>query len=61
MIRKRRTFTPEYKAKIALEALREQEPLHEIAKRYEVHPTQITQWKKELQSNMAAVFERKGD
>ncbi|MEY3001162.1 MAG: hypothetical protein RL648_1376 [Verrucomicrobiota bacterium] len=60
-MRKRRTFTPEYKAKIALEALREQEPLHEIAKRYEVHPTQITQWKKELQSNMAAVFERKGD
>lgn len=60
-MRKRRTFTSEFKAKVALEALREQEPLHEIAKRYEVHPTQITQWKKELQSNMAAVFERKGD
>ena len=60
-MKKRRTFTAEFKAKVALEALREQEPLHEIAKRYEVHPNQISQWKKELQSNMAAVFEKKSD
>ena len=60
-MKKRRTFTSEFKAKVALEALREQEPLHEIAKRHEVHANQISQWKKELQSNMAAVFERKSD
>ena len=60
-MKKRRTFTAEFKAKVALEALREQEPLHEIAKRHEVHPNQISQWKKELQSNMAAVFEKKSD
>jgi transposase len=60
-MKKRRTFTAEFKAKVALEALREQEPLHEIAKRHEVHPNQISQWKKELQGNMAAVFERKSD
>ena len=60
-MKKRRTFPAEFKAKVALEALREQEPLHEIAKRHEVHPNQISQWKKELQSNMATVFERKSD
>lgn len=60
-MKKRRTFTAEFKAKVALEALRELEPLHEIAKRHEVHPNQISQWKKDLQSNMATVFERKGD
>ena len=60
-MKKRRTFPAEFKAKVALEALREQDPLHEIAKRHEVHPNQISQWKKELQGNMAAVFERKSD
>jgi len=60
-MKKRRTFTAEFKAKVALEALRDQEPLHQIAKRHEVHANQISQWKKELQSNMAAVFEKKTD
>ncbi|WP_309400602.1 hypothetical protein [Cerasicoccus maritimus] len=35
------------KSKVALEALREQEPLHDIAKRYQIHSTQVTEWKKE--------------
>lgn len=60
-MRKRRTFTPEFKAKVALEALRELEPLHLLAKRYEVHPNQISQWKKELQTNMATVFQKGSD
>lgn len=45
---KKRTFTAEIKAKVALEALREKQPLHEIAKRHELHPTQISEWKKVL-------------
>ena len=60
-MKKRRTFSAEFKTKVALEALREQEPLHEIAKRHGVHPNQISQWKKDLQSNMAGVFEKKTD
>jgi transposase len=46
-MKKRRTFTAEFKSKVALEALREQQPLHEIAKRYQVHASQVTEWKKE--------------
>ena len=34
LVKKRRRFTPEFKSKIALEALREREPIHEIAKRF---------------------------
>ena len=49
--------TSEFKSKVALEALREQQPIHEIAKRYQIHPTQVTQWKKELLGNASSVFE----
>jgi transposase len=60
-MKKRRKFTAEFKSKVALEALREQQPIHEIAKRYELHPTQVTQWKKELLSNASSVFESARD
>jgi transposase len=56
-MKKRRRFTPEFKSKVALEALREHQPIHEIAKRYEVHPTQVTEWKKALLANAGAVFQ----
>ena len=56
-MKKRRRFTAEFKSKVALEALREQRPLHEIAKRYEVHPSQVTEWKKALLGNASSVFE----
>lgn len=56
-MKKRRRFTSEFKSKVALEALREQQPVHEIAKRYEVHPTQVTEWKKALLANAGSVFE----
>jgi len=58
-MKKRRKFTNEFKSKVALEALREQQPIHEIAKRYEVHPNQVGEWKKALLSNASAVFENK--
>ena len=58
-MKKRRKFTAEFKSKVALEALREQQPIHEIAKRYQVHASQVTEWKKALQSNASNVFESK--
>ena len=56
MSRNRRTFSREFKGKVALEALREREPLHELAKRYELHPNQIIAWKKQLQGGVADLF-----
>ncbi len=56
-MKKRRKFTNEFKSKVALEALRESKPIHEIAKRYEVHPSQVTDWKKELQTKASEVFQ----
>jgi len=60
-MKKRRKFSNEFKSKVALEALREQDTLHEIAKRYSVHPSQVTEWKKALMSNASSVFEKDSD
>lgn len=49
--------TAEFKSKVALEALREQQPIHEIANRYQIHPTQVTEWKKALLCSASSVFE----
>ena len=57
-MKKRRKFTAEFKSKVALEALREQQPIHEITKRYQIHASQVTQWKKALQGKASRVFER---
>lgn len=61
MRKKRRSFSKEFKAKVALEALRERETLSELANRYDLHPNQIISWKKHLQAEMASLFSRKGD
>lgn len=53
----RRNFSAEFKAKVAIEALKEQQTLSELAAKYELHPNQITDWKKQLNSGSAAVFE----
>lgn len=57
MSRKRRSFTPSFKAKIALEALRETKTIAEIAQRHKLHPTQINLWKKQLLEGAEDVFE----
>ena len=57
MRKSRRTPGAALKAKIALEALREQATIAELAARYEVHPTQVYAWKKQLQEHAARVFE----
>ena len=56
-MKKRRKYTSEFKSKVALEALREQQPIHEIAKCYQIHPSQVTKWKKTLQDSASSVFD----
>ncbi len=43
---KRRRFTADFKAKVALEALRGDKTIQEIAARYKVHPNQVSAWKR---------------
>ena len=54
---KRRKFNPELKKRIALEAIKEQRTVNEIASSYEIHPVQIRKWKKELLDGAASIFE----
>ena len=55
--RTRRNHSGSFKAKVALAALRGDKTLTEIAQQYEVHPNQVTEWKRQLQERAAAVFE----
>jgi len=54
--RMRRVFNPEFKAKVALAALREDKTFAELCQQFELHPTQITECKKQLLSSAAGVF-----
>jgi len=58
MGKKRQSFSKDFKAKVALEALREESTIQEIAVKYGVHPNQISQWKAQAISGMADIFER---
>jgi transposase-like protein len=53
----RRKFTAEFKAKVALEAVREQLTLAELSKKHEVAPVMISRWKSEFLKNAAAAFD----
>ena len=52
MERKRTYRTKEFKFKVAIEAIKGQKQIAEIAEEYKVHPNQITQWKKELRDTV---------
>jgi transposase len=53
---KRRRFTAEFKAKVALEAAKEQKTIKELAQEFGVLPVQISEWKKHLLSRSSEVF-----
>lgn len=58
MGRTRKNHSKEFKAKVALEAVKGMQSLSELAARYKVHPTQIAQWKRHLVESAPQVFER---
>lgn len=61
MSKKRRTFSSEFKAQVGLEALKGVETIHAIAQKHQVHPVQVSQWKKEVQERLPEVFSDKPD
>jgi transposase len=56
MSKVRRTFTADFKAKVALEALQERSSMSELCKKYDLHPNVVLGWKKEFQSKMGQLF-----
>ncbi|MFI9653071.1 IS3 family transposase [Guyparkeria sp. GHLCS8-2] len=60
MSRKRRQYNSDFKAKVALAAVKGEQTTSEIAARFEIHPTMVSQWKRELLENATGVFEGKG-
>ena len=54
--RKRRNHSPEFKAKVAIAALKGDKTLAELAQQFDVHPNQITDWKIQLVEHSAAAF-----
>ena len=54
--RSRRSHSPAFKAKVALAALREDKTMAELCKDFELHPTQINDWKRQLLDGAADVF-----
>lgn len=54
----RRKFKAEFKAKVGIASIKEQQTIEEICKKYEIHPTQVNLWKKEILSNVSQLFEK---
>lgn len=59
MKQKRNRYTAEFKSKVALEALKEQKTLSELASEYQIHPNQITEWKKRFLEGGPGLFSNK--
>ena len=57
--KKRKMHTPEFKAKVGLEALRGVKTTNQIGQDYDVHPVQVATWKKEIQAQAKTLFEGK--
>jgi transposase-like protein len=58
MSNKRKQYSSQFKAKVALEALRGEKTISELASQYEVHPTMINNWKRQLLEEASSLFEK---
>ena len=58
---KRRRFTADFKARVALDALRGDKTIQEIASRYKVHPNQVSTWKRQAMDGLDAIFSNGAD
>ena len=56
---RRRRFSAEFKARVACKALKERKTLAELAAEYDVHPNQISQWKKQLLDALPELFSKR--
>jgi transposase len=61
MKKSRRKFTSEFKSKVCVEAIREQQTIETLSKKHDLHPNQINTWKKEFLANAQVVFEKEGE
>jgi transposase-like protein len=59
--RKRRHLTAEFKARVALEAIKGEKTAAEIARENDIAPAQICEWKKQLEERLGEVFQNKGE
>lgn len=58
---KRNRYNAEFKAKVVMELLKEEETLNQVAARYQLNPQMLSQWKSDFIKNAASVFERNKD
>jgi len=61
MSKKRRQHSAQFKAQVGLEALKGIQPVHAIAAKHQIHPVQVSQWKKEAAERLPEVFAGKAD
>ena len=54
---KRRQFIPDFKVKVAIEAIKERETLSQVVQKRNLQPAQVIKWKKECKDSMSSVFE----
>lgn len=53
---KKKQYSAEFKAKVALEAVKQQQTINQIATQFSVHPNQVMNWKKQLTQALPAIF-----
>ena len=58
MAKRRKVHEASFKARVALEAVKERETAAQLAKRFDVHPTQVHQWKRKLREEAGELFDR---
>ena len=58
---KRKSYSPEFKAKVAIEAIKGEKTISQIASEFGVHPVQVTKWKKQFLENSHKVFSSEGN